>query len=134
MKGPNDYRCTLGVEYEQTELYAYCCLPVLQVIWGRKWDQDALNVVGSLRPSYIRVTNGEEKCDARPWRVTVTVDDNDTIECIHQEVIVGCEGRDNGSDVMQYVEDRCDNCLYKRVDCADRGCKNFVPHKGRVGE
>lgn len=52
----------------------------------------------SLRPSSIRITRGEVHCDARPWRVTVTVDENDVVTAISQEVCVwgGC-GADLGA-------------------------------------
>jgi hypothetical protein len=84
-----DYHSSHMVEYEEMERVSYQCLEVLPCLKGKKWNEVALAYVHSLRPTSIRVTKGETKLDARTWRVTVYVDNNDTIERIEQEVEVG---------------------------------------------
>lgn len=88
-----DYHSTHMVSYEQPERRGFTVVPVLPFLTGRMWDECALAFVHTLRPSSIRVTPGEEKCDARTWRVTVVVDEHDVIRSIHQEVEVGLPDR-----------------------------------------
>ena len=115
--------------YEPPDTTSTAHLPVLQFLIGRPWDDDALNVVHSLRPSRIRVVvGGEEKTDSYPWRVHVYLDDQHRIVDVVQQVEVGCVGRKNGNDVMYYVEDRCARCQRRRVDHGDgRDCGDFMP-------
>lgn len=84
-----DYHSTHAVAYERPTRFGFTDIDVLPFLVGRPWDVHALAFVHALRPSYIRVTTGEETCDSRTWRVTVTVDENDIIQKIRQEVEVG---------------------------------------------
>jgi hypothetical protein len=99
-----DYHSTHAVTYEPPGRYSYAYVPVLPFLTGQKWDEHALAFVHSLRPTYIRVTRGGEKCDARTWRVTVTVDENEVIKSIRQEVEIGLsEDWQNGNDAMVWM-------------------------------
>lgn len=84
-----DSHSTHLVAYEEPVSRGYQCLPVLHYLWGRKWDELALAYVRSVRPTSIRVTTGEIKLDARTGRVTVYVDEDDTILWIEQEATTG---------------------------------------------
>lgn len=99
-----DYRSIHLVEYDQPDSIGWRSMTVLHILIGLKWGQLPLNYIHSLRPSYIRVTTGEETMDFRLWRVTVLVDESDTILHISQEVEVGCEGYDNAYDMDQSLE------------------------------
>jgi len=83
-----DYRSTHMVKYETVpgNHGIFNSIEVLEFLKGTKWGEVALTYVSSLRPSSIRVTTGDTKCDARVWRVTVYVDENDIIQEIIQEV------------------------------------------------
>jgi hypothetical protein len=103
-----DYHSSHAVSYEQPAQYGFTVVDVLPFLRGRKWDERALGFVHTLRPSYIRVTRGEVKTDARTWRVTVYVDHADTILSIKQEVEIGLTGTDweNGYDASLWVDGR----------------------------
>lgn len=97
------YRSQHLVDYEPPKGHGFSVLPQLQELWGRPWNQYALNLVHSLRPSCIRVTNSGIKLDARTWRVTVYLEDDDrTIRRIEQEVQVGCVGAKHGHGLSKY--------------------------------
>jgi len=107
-KAMKDYHSTHAVTYERPASVSFTVIDVLPFLRGRKWDDKALAFVHTLRPSYIRVTTGEEKCDARTWRVTVHVDNADVIQSIHQEVEVGiAEGWQYGSDASRWAREVC---------------------------
>ncbi len=100
----DQYRSSHYVAYNKPDSTSFQSLKVLQELWGRPWDQCALNFVHALRPSGIRVTRGEIKLDARTWRVTVYLEDDDrTILRIEQEVAVGCVGAQHGYGLRRYV-------------------------------
>ena len=85
----DDYRGMHGKRYEQPDKIGYAEFPVLTFLVGQPWDELALRCVHSLRPSMIRVTEGEETTDSQPWRVTVCLErDGHTIARIKQEVEV----------------------------------------------
>lgn len=93
------------VKYDPPMQTGYTELAQLPKLWGRPWDQYALNMVHSLRPNYIRValTGTGVTLDAVKWRVTVYLeDDNRTIRCIKQEVEVGCVGAAHGYGLQRY--------------------------------
>ncbi len=99
MRQPDEYRGSLGRVYEPPSGRAYLSVPVLPFLVGKPWDQNALNIVHALRPSYVRVTGGEIKCDARKWRVTVYLDRaTRLLSSIWQEVEIGSQG-ESGYDV-----------------------------------
>lgn len=80
-------------------------IPVLPELWGRPWDAKAMNLIDTLRPSYVRVADadGELKTDSRVWRVTVFVTALGVIKSIQQEVTCGLRGGfENGHAVSQW--------------------------------
>lgn len=62
-----DYHSICAVPYEKPKSYGWLSVDVLPFLIGKKWDEVALAYVRSLRPSYIRVTKGEQTCDGRTW-------------------------------------------------------------------
>lgn len=77
------------------------CLPDLE---GKKWDELTLAYIQALKPTYLRVTQGDIKCDARPGRVTVYVTADNMITKIEQEVMVGLpESCKHGADLDRKV-------------------------------
>lgn len=65
-------------------------LDILPILIGKKWNDIALGIVHAVRPSSIRVIQGGSyTLDSRSWRVTVFIDENDIIEKISQECVVG---------------------------------------------
>jgi len=87
--GPDYYRSKHAVKYEPPNHNGWMCIPVLEFMVGRPWDQLALDMVRAVRPSCIRVTEGEQTLDARTWRVTVLLRrGTNVIRHIEQEVEV----------------------------------------------
>lgn len=78
-------------DYSPPTRTGFLGLPVLQFLWGQPWDQLAQNFVHSLRPSHVRVSDGDVKCDSQSWRVTVYVREG-MIVSMEQEVEVGLDG------------------------------------------
>lgn len=92
-----DYKTHHMVAYEQPQSRGFQSIEVLSFLKGKKWDEIALAYVNAVRPSCIRVTTGMCTMDARIWRVTVFVDEQDVIKDITQEVEVGLpEGISHG--------------------------------------
>lgn len=86
---PEKYHSSLGVNYDDdAQVTGYSDIEVLPFLKGKKWDEIAVGYVHGLRPSQIRVTTGMCKLNAHVWRVTVFIDEEDTIERITQEVEV----------------------------------------------
>jgi hypothetical protein len=76
-------------------------MAVLRELYGQPWDAKAMNLIDTLRPSYVRVTS----TDGRPWRVTVVVNELGLIKSISQEVTVGLRGGfENGHAVSQWLK------------------------------
>ncbi len=85
---------------EEAHRRGFYSVKALEFLNGRPWDDIALGFVHGLRPCAIRVVRGEEKTDARTWRVTVYVDDKNIITGIRQEVEVWLpEGVQHGADL-----------------------------------
>ena len=94
-----DYHGSLGNEYiaysddEPSDAdfgrFGFTAIPILEFLWDRKWDEIALAYCHALNPTYIRVTTGDLKMDSRTGRITVYVDEEDTILYMEQEVEVG---------------------------------------------
>lgn len=100
MKHANDYIHNNGSQFEAFDSVGFTSIRVLEFLHGKLWDDIALGYVHALRPSTVRISHGAIKCDARTWRVTVYIDDNDRIEYIEQEVEVGLpHGIDDGYDL-----------------------------------
>lgn len=77
------------------------CLPHLK---GRAFDEVARAYLTALRPSSIRLLthNAGEYMDARTWRVSIYLDENEKIDSIWQEVEVALpEGVQNGYELDQ---------------------------------
>lgn len=87
----------------------YLVRKVLPELTGKSFDEYALGLIHSLRPSFIRVCKGGYTLDAVTWRVTVFIDDNDVIKEVSQEVEVGLpEGCQHGASLdsaLRYGED-----------------------------
>lgn len=107
MLGASDYQGNpngrQGRPFEPYNVRGYTVLEVLPMLKGRPWDDFALGVVHSLRPSHLRVVQGGIQLDAQTWRVTVWLNkDGQTIKRIDQEVEVGLpDGYENGGDITQ---------------------------------
>lgn len=85
-----DYFSSHMVEFKPFHSTSSLSLDILPILIGKKWDDLALGIVHSVRPSSIRVVkNGFIKLDIRTWRVTIFLDENDCIERITQECTVG---------------------------------------------
>jgi len=101
----DSYRSGSRIPYSEPPCYGWTCLDVLPNLVGRPWDQFALNMLRSVRPSGIRVV-GYSQCmtaDSAPWRVTVRLDkDNRTISKVEQEVEVGTVGAQHGHGLYKY--------------------------------
>lgn len=102
-----NYYSTHYVNYDKPKRTGYYVLPILPFLVGQPWDELALCLVESVKPACIRVTYGEEKTDAYTGRVTVTVDKNDIIRAIKQEVSVGLLNTHNHAwDLIQELRKR----------------------------
>lgn len=97
----DEFNSMTGAHYTPCPQVSYSTHEVLPFLTGRRWDRYALAWVHGLRPSTIRVVDGEEHMDARSWRVTVYVDNaTKLIEKITQEIDVACFGDiKNGHDL-----------------------------------
>ena len=84
-----DYYSHHRVEYDKPNVIGFLSLDVLPYLIGHKWDEVALGYVHSLRPSCIRVGDGMFTCDGILHRVSITVDENEVITRLTQEVEVG---------------------------------------------
>lgn len=93
-----------GVPYKSPGRVGHAKVTVLAELVGRPWDQYALNMVQSCRPSMVRVTTGTVTGDSFAWRVTVFLtDDERTIREIVQEVEVGLVGAKHGHGLNKYA-------------------------------
>ena len=100
-------------EEARGELYAgnlgcfgYMSLPLLESYWGKKWTCAMYYVLSAFNPTAIRITkDGIVTADGSPGRITVKIDDHDTVQYITQEVNVRLpKGIAHGS-AMQTVLD-----------------------------
>lgn len=77
--------------------FGFTSIRVLEFLNGRKLDDVVLAYVNGLRPSCIRICEDAAHADARTWRVTIWVNENDIVKCINQEIEVWLpEGVRNG--------------------------------------
>ena len=88
MNIPEHYIDDCGKVYDKPNERGWTCIEVLEFLKGKPYDAVALAYIHSLRPSYIRVTKGMTTLDARTWRVTVYINEDNTIRSIKQEVEV----------------------------------------------
>lgn len=94
------YRTSHGVNYVPIESTRGGTLDVLPELYGKPYNNYALNKIHALRPSSIRATSGAVTLDSSRWRVTVILeDDNITIRNIYQEVEFGAYGTGEYKDV-----------------------------------
>jgi hypothetical protein len=92
-------------------------VPMLQFLWGRPWNNMALNYVMGLRPTTIRVSSGTITCDASTWRVTVMLEkDQRTIKNIHQAVHTMGIGCRYGADLKLHREEFRDKPVLEQND------------------
>ena len=71
---------------------SYSVIEVLAFLKGRKIDKVVMGYLHALRPSKIEVVPFRESthCDAFTWRVRIFLNKDETIDCIQQEIQVGC--------------------------------------------
>ena len=103
---PEDYKgqpigICQGQPFQSWPRMGFLSLDVLPFLVGRKWDTVSLAYVHSLRPSSLRVVTDGIQLDARPWRVTVWIDENDFIKKIQQEVKVGLPDECNSGSALK---------------------------------
>lgn len=104
---PDYYRSRQGLRYIQPSHLSYLSLPVLTFLVGQPWDEFALAVVHGMKPTCIRVTDGEETTDAITGRITVNVDVHNKIIEISRECEVGLpEGVKNGHELWLKLKER----------------------------
>lgn len=101
-----DFYTTHHIRYPRdASPVGFLSIKVLEFLNGHPWDDIALGYVHGLRPSSIRVTTGEETCDAQCWRVTVYVDERNAITGMRQEVEVWLpDGVDHGADLRERMK------------------------------
>jgi hypothetical protein len=98
------YRDTQGVAFEPPPESGYAVIEVLQHLKGLPLCDMVMAHVRGLRPSSVRVTSGFMTADAETWRVTITVDDNDVVTKIEQEIEISYgSGRDVGNCVWAHL-------------------------------
>ena len=84
---------------------SYATMPVLEFLWGKPFDDAARAWITGLRPSKIRVSTGAVKCDGIPWRVTVMLAQDGTVDEITQEIkVLIPESVENGWDLERRYE------------------------------
>ncbi len=138
------YRSKHRVTYTEPNEIGWSDANVLHDLWGRPWDQFALNVVASVRPSCIRVTRGEITLDSCSWRVTVILEEDDrTIARITQEVNVGLVGAKHGWGLQKYERGESPQPCFgyinanalKKIDLysGENGGPKYTPHKPEEG-
>ena len=83
------------------------CIEVLQFMWGRAWDDGALNIIEALRPSSVTVVDVDCPVDQIPmpnmWGVVVFLNADETIKNIIQWVRVGGFGFKCSANVEHYL-------------------------------
>lgn len=85
--------------------HSYATHDVLPQLVGRPWDQFAINMIHSLRPSGLRVSRYHHgtTLDGQSWRVTVYLEEDDrTIRRVEQEVEVGTVGAKHAHGLYKY--------------------------------
>lgn len=111
--GPNGLVATIPC----TENLVWACIPVLEFLNGRPWNNMALNYVMGLRPSAIRVTTGAVTADSYCWRVTVHLElDERTIKRIEQEVQTMGVGCRYGADLKLHLSKYRDKPVLSKED------------------
>lgn len=83
------YREGNGVEFRHSGTEGVTTVEVLEFLKGLPFDNLVVAWLHSLRPSTVRVSHGQVCLDNRTWRVTVFLNEDDTVRKIVQEVAVG---------------------------------------------
>lgn len=113
----DEYFTTHMSEFRRFNKIGFTSLDVLPELNGKVWNDYALGLVHSLRPSSIRVTDSETKLDARTWRVTVYINNKTDriIERIRQEVEVGLPDDIDGASraLMAAINDGVESDIFK---------------------
>jgi hypothetical protein len=78
-------------------------IPILEFLNGKQWNNCALNYAMAFSPRAIRVTKGECTCDEMTGRITVIVDENNTIQRISMEAAPGGIGIRFGADLIEHL-------------------------------
>ena len=94
------YLHSQGVAPPKDGRWVYCGVYMLQNLYGKPWNNLALNMVMALNPTKIRVAKDSVTCDAMDGRVTVWLEqDGRSIRSIRQELKVGGIGVKSGEDL-----------------------------------
>lgn len=99
----DEYYDTHMVPFRKFNSIGWKSIKVLEFLNDKQWDDVALAYVHALRPSSIRVTEGTTKLDARVWRVTVYINEDNTIRYISQEVEVGLPENVAHGEALSYA-------------------------------
>lgn len=88
----DQYRTSHAVTYADPWTHGYTSINVLEFLYGLPLTNLALAYVHALRPSFIRISNGQTTTDSLLGRVTILVDEHDVVLSISQEVAIayGC--------------------------------------------
>jgi len=109
----DDYFTTHYTRYRNPPSIGYSCIGVLDFLNGQPLNELALDYIHALRPTGIRITEGEVKCDAMTWRVTVYVHKSNgefIIRRIEQEVEVGLRTAETGHHLACMLKLQRDQC------------------------
>ena len=86
---------------------SYICIEVLPFLKGRKIDKVVMGYLHALRPSSVRVCYDMATLDSVTWRVTIWLNEDETIREIMQEVEIGIyEDVKNGLHLKCILEGR----------------------------
>ena len=67
----DSYRTVHRADFQECSHRGWMVIQVLEFLNGLPLCPIVLNLVETLRPSCIRITPGEQTCDAVCWRVTI---------------------------------------------------------------
>lgn len=80
---------------------------ILEFLKGKPFDDKILAYIYGFRPSSVRISYGSIKLDAHTNRVTIWLDEKDTVRKIYQEIDVGLPDEiENGYALDQLMENR----------------------------
>ena len=101
---PEDFKVYHHTVPQKENCWGYTSVKVLPELIGKPWNEITMCYVLSLDPSAIRVSTGMVTLDSVTGRITVIVDENDTITDISKEVRIPCSNRWNGGILRQMLE------------------------------
>lgn len=87
--------------------HSYTSIEIADILKNRKLDDTIFAYLSSFRPSYIRIIpfNKTQHCDSIPWRITIYLNEDETIETIKQEVCLELpDGIINGASFITLLK------------------------------